>query len=231
MYQLQLQHVELQATRAGVMVTNGQLPNGRRIKILIDGAAYPSFIKREHVDFLPFHADNLKITLAGKGTTLTGSAYKNIPFSIIQDNQRQRLQHDFIAADINYDIILGKDWLNQHNPQTDYPTNTLTFNDGRKWNCNATRPIIDLLSATQFKRCLTKDDRINFIAINHISDENNTSTSEQPTPLYQKSTKDADANDKAAYNALHPAVKSLVDEFHDVFKPLDEEHRGAVSGF
>lgn len=203
------------------MVTNGLLPNGRRIKILIDSAAFPSFIKREHVDFLPSSAATLQISLAGKGTMLSGSAHKNLSFSVVQNNQQQRLQHDFIAADINYDIILGKDWLNQHNPSTDYPTNTLTFTDGRKWLCNATRPIVELLSATQFKRCLTKDDQINFILINELSTASDAATSAKP--IYQTSTKDADANDKAAYNALPPPVKSLVDEFSDVFQPLGNE--------
>lgn len=217
--QLQLQHIELPDTNAGVLITNGQLPNGRRIKILIDGAAYPSFIKRELVASLPSTEHNLQISLAGKGITLSGSAYQNIDFSVIQNEQQQHLQHDFIAADINYDIILGKDWLNLNNPATDYPTNTLTFNNGRKWLCNATRPIVEILSATQFKRCLTKDDQIYYIAINELSEQNLV----QPKPIYQVTTKDADANDKAAYESLHPQVKKLVDEFHEVFQPLGDE--------
>ena len=61
------------------------------------------------------------------------------------------------------------------------------------------------------------------IITNQIPDASDNNTSAKSVPIYQTLTKDADANNKAAYTALHPSVISLVDEFSDVFQPLSDE--------
>ncbi|KAJ3195076.1 hypothetical protein HDU67_004506, partial [Dinochytrium kinnereticum] len=131
---LSLFHVNEEASRpTSLLVIKGQI-NGKEVSILIDGGAYPSYINNKVASAIkdPSSDDIFSISLASDGSPkLEGRFYKGLELGIEDYDTR----HDFVAAAISYDVILGKDWLDSHNPTIDWPTNTVSFGN-HKWICH-----------------------------------------------------------------------------------------------
>ena len=213
LFHLQQHHVDLNQ-RGRLLITNGKMPNGKRIKILIDSGAFPSFISSKHTEYTP-GKQNLKINLAGNNAHLYGAHHKKINFDVLQNSTLLRQQHNFVSADIQFDIILGMDWLQQHNPQIDFSTNTLTFKDNSSWLCDAARPLCETISAATFSQDYNNEQIFGIFL-------NETHAPPTPPPTFEHSSFAADDKDRAAYAALPPDIRSIIDDYPSVFEPLGD---------
>ena len=154
-----------------LLITFGTL-NNKPVKILIDSGATHNFASQK---LFPKRQKGSKnnIKLAnGNSIYHYGSINSTITIQDYKDNLR------FELTDIDYDIILGKTWLNYYNPKIDWLNNIIEFNkSGKSFKIIAkdkNSPGIKLVSAMQLKKDFkSKED---FMFVCYISNENQKKT-------------------------------------------------------
>jgi hypothetical protein len=123
-------------------IKTSSVPNSKLIKLpcqvhsvvcsaLVDCGATANFVSQDLVNQLTLKTFRLEepvpVVLADQGNTKLQSrqVVKNLKFKI-QDFQDSS---DFLVVPTQYDIVLGKPWLDRHNPHVDWPSNSLHFED------------------------------------------------------------------------------------------------------
>ncbi len=63
-----------------------------------------------------------------------------------------------VVAPLGYDVILGKPWLTKVNPNIDWQTNEIKFNNGKTWHCIGEAPTMDtVVSVMEFASMIKKE--------------------------------------------------------------------------
>ena len=204
-------HSEPLTTKKGLLICTG-LHNQTSFSILIDSGANPSFLNLDRVRKLfPDHPlkDPVQVQLADK-RTITG--YTTSPLSFTVQGTSFSDSHSFTAVpSLAYDMILGKDWLNRHNPQIDWPTNTVTIKS-HSWICTPPKQMPEILTAKQFAASLHNlqpDDICGALVPKESSDQ------------FQYTTSDSNKKDLLARAKLPPALQALVDKYPKVFSTFE----------
>ncbi|KAJ3202327.1 hypothetical protein HDU67_000638 [Dinochytrium kinnereticum] len=118
---------------------------GKSGTLLLDPGADPSYIKTtlaKGIGSFPSSDQIFQISLAARDQhALEGRHHRKLEFNFEGINNSL----DLIAANIEYDIILGMDWLEEHNPTIDWEKKTVTFKDGRTILANNS-PLVKILT-------------------------------------------------------------------------------------
>ncbi|KAJ3063760.1 hypothetical protein HDU98_000452 [Podochytrium sp. JEL0797] len=106
------------------------------------------------------------------------------------------------VPELAYGIILGKDWLDDHDPSIDWPNN------------KTPQATPEILSVPQFHTLLRKlgpNDFLGAILPN------------EPTPEteFKTTTAESDAADKLAYSKLSPELQPILNKYSLVFSPFE----------
>ncbi|KAJ3202954.1 hypothetical protein HDU67_000185 [Dinochytrium kinnereticum] len=162
-FTLAAHHLTLTA-ESSLLVTEG-LVRKKPIKILIDGGAYPSFVKDSLADDIrskPLMDRTYNIQLASeKHQAMQGRLHEKLDLQI----GHYRVRHDFVSAPIAYDYSRQR-LLAEVNPRIDWKTNTISFGDHTRVctpKHEEKRPFkVEVISANAFKRaCRHPDAQIN----------------------------------------------------------------------
>ena len=175
---------------------------------MIDGGAGCSAISRAFVD-----TNGIKTTLIPNPLVAKGYDGKGSPCTQYVSKARLRLKElkdevDLLVLELDNecDVILGKAWLDKHNPMVDWPNNILTFHKPNRTVILSPIRLVEksatpvLISNLQLKRAVNKRSGSPvFVAV---------ITNEPPaTKLQQEITK----------QDVPIPIRALLDEFADVF--------------
>jgi hypothetical protein len=155
------------------------------------------------------------IQLANK-KVIPGKEYTDITFSVTTNKSIYTHSCTMIAAPIAYDMILGKDWLDEVDPNISWPNNTVTFGE-HHWVCNAPQPKVEHITANVLKRIIGKskgkDIRIGIVFAKPL---NNTEISDETL----RTTDSKDKADELALTSLPESIQQLIKKFPTVFAPF-----------
>ena len=209
---LKAYHQDHLTHKENLLVLNGST-NGRKLKILIDSGANPSFINSD-LDFIELQtaSNDIQIRLAnGKIISSSGTATLDFSMDQLQDS------HNFIAAPIAYDLILGIDWLRKLNPQIDWISNILTIGNKKISATTPHRPV-EVMTGTAFKRMLPrvmadKDGMIYQLIL--------TTEPAAKESTLRTTTAAIDADDAKLLENLPSEIGQLYRKFTTVFQPFE----------
>jgi hypothetical protein len=213
---VQLHHVQRRTSKTNLLVVKGSI-SGKTISILIDGAAESSFINNKSPALLgKTPIATVGIQLANK-RVIPGKEYTKLSFTVPGTDTTYSHSRNMIAAPIAYDIILGKDWLDEEDPNISWPNNTVTFN-GHHWVCNSPQPKVEHISANVLQRILrkskNKDIRFGFVFTKPLF---NTEISDETL----RTTDSKDKADEQALASLPESIRKLIAKFPTVFAPFE----------
>ncbi|KAL1914176.1 uncharacterized protein VTP21DRAFT_10256 [Calcarisporiella thermophila] len=151
------------------------------VKILVDGGASDNFVTKD----LAYCFGN-KIVETPDSELSFANGDKQICSRTLVDAHLRLGEYeqslDFIVADLpHYDIVLGKTWLVEHNPQINWRNNTITFfhrNQEIEFK-NALNSNVEMLSAMQMKR-LTKQHEIYLTLLSKTDDNESNNSIDNP---------------------------------------------------
>ena len=143
------------------IILHGTLQS-RPVKIMIDSGSSANFvaarwIQRQDLKTIKNHG---QIRLADGSTQETAA---RLPASHLQIKNYQTTIAPVVANIMNYDVILGRPWLNKENPKFDWPAGVVTITKGeRTYTLQPTHepPRVEALSAVQLRRQLQPHDEM-----------------------------------------------------------------------
>lgn len=145
---------------------------------MIDGGANGDFISKAFVtqQSLPSQPQKSFKIIYGNGSEEICESSATVQLNNI--NEFSELTQLSVANIFEYDIILGKPWLKQYNPNIDWITNKVSFEHHGKnvtFSPQATISTSDILiSAIQTKRCVRKEEGHCHLLLIKSSIQNNT---------------------------------------------------------
>ncbi|KAJ3239099.1 hypothetical protein HDU78_003028 [Chytriomyces hyalinus] len=132
----------------GLLICQGTIQD-HPVSILIDSGATPSFIHAS----LPFiqdsslQAQDYKIRLADK-SLVQGKRTKSLLLKLQGTSFTDSRSYTAMPS-LAYNIILGNNFLNNYNPEINWPSNTVKIGP-HLWTCTLPRPLPEVLSVEQF---------------------------------------------------------------------------------
>ncbi len=179
----------------------------RQVNVLIDCGATDNFVSSKLIHGLGFRSDLRLVphvvSVATGRTSVSDRQLTQIELKLGEHIEKIDLNILDLAA---HDIILGKPWLNKHNPQIDWLTDTLTFQsiDGKNIILSRNQAAnIPMISHTQVKKAIRQREEVSLIYI-QASTSNDTNSD---------SINNIDTHVIGGKEAEH----SLINEFMDVF--------------
>jgi len=167
-----------------LLIVNGVV-NGKTVKILIDGGSQGNFINNQVVKETKLKIKRCKnITMKfADGRAYSGNIIvPACPLKI--ENYLERI--DLQVGPIMYDIILGKPWLDKHDPTIIWSQNEIKFKDQNNneiiWEATQQRKVNQkscqsskIISAMQVKKAIRKKESVYLVKLNHIECEDSKS--------------------------------------------------------
>ena len=176
--------------------------SGVKALIHVDGGASGNFIssKLAHAAGLRLTPSSLSVMLAnGRTQPCDADCWADVCIG----TYCQRLRFHVTALSKQFQVVLGKPWLAQHNPAVDWSTNTLCFRHAGTEHVLQPKPEPSLsadsrqLTALQVKRLMRKKDTVAYLCV-----------------LQQECPADAPA--------VPPAMATVLQDYADVFAPLPD---------
>ena len=173
---------------------------GHTARVLLDGGSQGNFVSSHFV-----HAKRLRVNRKNNPNFIKMANGKNVEmcdqmlFAKITRPDGVVESQPLGVVTLGFDVVLGKPWLTEHNPQIDWKTNTLYLN-GKSWACTEQPKLPEtVLSAMRFAKLLKKEKSELLVA--HIR---------------------FDKDDvKREAQKMHPdiKIKELLRKYGDVFPP------------
>lgn len=221
--ELELRSLHLRSAalqKSDLLVYEGKV-NGHKIRVLVDGGASGNFISRATLTRVGLKATAKlapdQVQLADGSTISSDDFVPGASFSVGTLSDRDKF-HVVNLRDL--DVVLGKPWLNRHNPHIDWPHNLIRVSaQGRKHELRP--PPVDpstvpefqgmILSAAQLKRVIKEPETQFFLASVRALDEEG--PEQQQAGMGQ--TAEAKEPDPDAHEA-QPRILARVAKFTDV---------------
>ena len=186
--------------------------NTRPVRILVDGGSERNFV---HPDFVSRWKLRL-FALAGSyqvqfpnGTLATCSRYARAYLEVFNYHEVVELG---VLPISGYDVLLGKPWLAKHNLTINWRTNSLHLRHKGKqifWQAPA-RPIMHLITASQFARLVCVDQQQPYVAsLLLLNDQDADSSEDQCFEEYRKDLQVRYSHILAAPKAQLPPIRDV----------------------
>ena len=159
-----------------LLVFEGDLA-GRKVSILVDSGASAQFIsdRLAHELALPLTEKKIgdRVKLAN-GLTLASSQCTHTRYSIGPFSEKETFHLLTLSS---FDLVLGRPWLNRHNPDVDWPNNRITITQGSTRygivagfsKLNHQEPhTVHMLNVTEFVRTVKPDDHVMLVKLRPI---------------------------------------------------------------
>ena len=187
-------HMELAAVPSEdtcLLIYHGTLC-GKPARILLDSGSKAHFVSsaflaQHELASTPKTVPDVVITADGKRSP-SAALVADAPFSIGAYRDRLTVHSFPLAGD--FDVILGKPWLDRYNPRVDWPTGRVSFQRAAKRFVLSPGPPPEpkpprpefLLTATAFKREARKKGAELFMASVRLADEDEAEPGATPKP-------------------------------------------------
>ncbi|KAJ3214951.1 hypothetical protein HDU81_001531, partial [Chytriomyces hyalinus] len=192
LYHVKSEHHTLYSDTPGLLFCQGTI-NDHPVSILIDSGANPSFIHSSLL-FLqdkPLIPQACKIKLAD-GSIVKGQRTEPLELKINNTTFTDTCSFTTVP-ELAYDLILGKDWLDAHNPSIGWLTNQVRIGP-HSWKCRPPRSTPEILTTNQFLNLLETLQPDDFVGTIVPEEEESTATT----------SAEIDEKDEAVRKSLPP---------------------------